>query len=123
MSALAIDTSQDIRSLNQNALMWVLLGDISKQLQWPVDGMLQKLSSEDWKDVLTAGLTKEQRIAQGINGGFVMLGARTKRMTKPQMGELIEFIHYFMAENGVQLSAPDYYQEWEAQRRAKTSPL
>lgn len=109
----------DVRSLDQNALMWVLLGDISKKLQWPVDGKLQKLTTDDWKDILTAGLTKEQRIAQGINGGFVMLGSRTRRMTKPQMGELIEFIYYFMVENGVQLSAPDYYAEWYVNYRGK----
>lgn len=108
----------DVRSLDQNALLWVLLGDISRQLEWPVDGKLQKLTTDDWKDILTAGLTKEQRIAQGINGGFVMLGSRTRRMTKPQMGELIEFIYYFMTEHGVQLSAPNYYEEWEMQRRA-----
>lgn len=113
----------DVRSLDQNALMWVLLGDISKQLEWPVDGRLQKLTTDDWKDILTAGLTKEQRIAQGVSGGFVMLGSRTRRMSKPQMGELIEFIYYFMAEKGVQLSAPDFYEEWAEQYRAKTSPL
>ena len=40
------------RSLDQNALMWSLLGQISKQVDW----YGQKLSSEDWKDVLTASL-------------------------------------------------------------------
>lgn len=107
------------RSLDQNALMWVLLGDISKQKEWPVDGRMQKLSPEDWKDILTSGLVKEQRIAQGVNGGFVMLGSRTSRMTKPQMTELIEFIYYFMTEHGITLSAPGYYAEWESQYKEK----
>ena len=84
--------------------MWALLTDISNQLEWPVDGRMQLLSPEDWKHIMTAGLKKEQRIAQGIDGGFVILGQYTHRMNKAEMAELIELIQAFGTLHGVQWS-------------------
>lgn len=89
------------RTLEQNNKMWAVLTDIANQVEWPVDGKLQKLTPEDWKDILTAGLRKEQRVAQGVEGGFVMLGQRTSKMTIGEMSDLIEFAHMFGAEHGV----------------------
>lgn len=86
------------RSLDQNALMWSLLGQISKQVDW----YGQKLSSEDWKDVLTASL-RRTRVVPGIDAGtFVPLGMRTSQMTKEEISELIELVYAFGAERGVQ---------------------
>lgn len=85
------------RSLDQNALMWSLLGQISKQVDW----YGQKLSSEDWKDVCTASL-RRTRVVPGIDAGtFVPLGMRTSQMTKEEISELIELIYAFGAERGV----------------------
>jgi hypothetical protein len=98
---LEIRVSDPTRTLEQNSKLWACLSDIARQVQWPVDGKLQFLSPEDWKDVLSAGLHKEQRVAQGIEGGFVILGQRTSQMSKRQLAELIEFIQYFGAEKGV----------------------
>jgi len=92
------------RNLEQNALLWVLLTAFSEQLQWPVNGQMTHLSPEDWKDLLTAAYKREtQRVAMGIDGGMVMLGMRTSRMTKPQFAELIEFIQAVAADRGVEL--------------------
>ncbi len=96
------------RSHEQNARLWAMLTDVSQQVEWPVDGKLQRLSPEEWKDVFTAGLTKHQRVAQGIEGGFVMLGSRTSRMTVAEMCELQELIAAFGAEHGVQWSDPHF---------------
>jgi len=96
-----IEVKEPTRNLESNALMWVLLGDLAKQVPWTVDGKVQHLSSEEWKDVMTAGLRKEQRVASGIEGGFVILGARTSKMTQKEMGELIELIYAFGAEHQV----------------------
>jgi len=86
------------RSLDQNALMWSLLGQISKQVDW----YGQKLSSEDWKDVLTASL-RRTRVVPGIDAGsFVPLGMRTSQMSKAELAELIELIYAFGAEHSVQ---------------------
>lgn len=89
------------RTLDQNAKLWAVLTDIANQVQWHVDGKLEHLSPEDWKDILTAGLKKHQRVAAGIEGGFVMLGQRTSRMRVGEMVELIEFALWFGSERGV----------------------
>lgn len=86
------------RNLDQNALMWCLLGEISRQVVW----YGAKLSADDWKDVLTASLRKA-RVVPGIDPGtYVPLGMRTSDMTVPEMAALIELIMAFVAERGVQ---------------------
>lgn len=89
------------RSIAQNDLLWSCLTDLSKQVQWSVNGNPERLSPEDWKDIMSASLHQEQRMAAGVRGGFVMLGKRTSRMTVAEMTELIEFIHVFGAEKDV----------------------
>jgi hypothetical protein len=85
------------RSLDQNALMWSLLGQISKQVNW----YGQKLSADDWKDVLTASL-RRTRVVPGIDAGtFVPLGMHTSQMTKEELGEVIELAYAFGAERSV----------------------
>lgn len=110
---------QNVRSLSQNSRLWAMLHDISEQLEWPVDGRMQKLSDAEWKDVITAGLYKEQKVAQGINGGFVMLGRSTRKMTVREMKELMDFMDWFGAEKGVKFSAPEYYEEYAACAKAR----
>lgn len=85
------------RSTDQNAMMWSFLSQISKQVVW----YGQKLSSEDWKDVLTASL-RRTRVVPGIDAGsFVPLGMRTSQMTKEELSDLLELIQAFGAEHGV----------------------
>jgi hypothetical protein len=96
-----VDEAKSTRTLEQNSKLWACLTDISRQVEWFADGKLQKLDPEDWKHILSAGLKKHQRIAQGIDGGFVILGARTSRMSIGEMSELIELAHAFGAERGV----------------------
>ena len=85
------------RSNDQNALMWSLLSQISKSVDW----YGTKLTSEDWKDVLTASL-RHARVVPGIDPGtFVPLGMRTSQMTKEEIGNLIELTYAFGAEHGV----------------------
>jgi hypothetical protein len=95
------------RTLDQNAAMWGHLRDIASQVQWPVNGKMDYLSAEDWKDIFSAELKKEQRIAQGLSGGFVLLGLRTSRLKKRELSDLIEIINAFGAEHNVKWSEPD----------------
>lgn len=92
------------RSLDQNAMMWSILADLSKQVDWMVNGVATKLEAEEWKDVLSASLSQETRMSQGIRGGIVMLGQRTSKMTVRQMSELIELALSFGTEKGVRWS-------------------
>ena len=92
------------RSLEQNSKLWAMLGDLSKQVVWY--GL--KLSSDDWKDVMSASLRKEMRTVPNVDGnGLVVLGMRTSQMSIREMGELIELIYAFGSERGVKWSDPE----------------
>lgn len=86
----------DARSIDQNAMLWARLGEISRQVDW----YGEKLSSEDWKNVFCASLRKS-RVVPGIDGGFVVLGLSTSNMTKSEFGMLLDLIDAFAAEHGV----------------------
>ena len=104
----AVVVKETTRSLEQNALLWVLLTAFSEQLLWPVNGSMVKLAPEEWKDVLTAAFKQEtQRIAMGLNGGMVILGMRTSQMGKRQFAEFVEFIQATAADRGVVLDERD----------------
>lgn len=95
---LTLEIKDEKRSLEQNDMLWAMLTKISKEVDW----YGQKLSPEDWKHVFTAALSK-QRTVPGIDGGFVVLGLSTSKMTKKQMSDLIELIYAFASEKGVNL--------------------
>jgi hypothetical protein len=95
------------RSAEQNARMWAMLTDIANQVPWAVNGRLVNMPPGDWKDVLTASFKREQRIAAGIDGGFVMLGQRTSKMTLSDMSDLIELMTAFGSERGVKWTDPN----------------
>jgi len=49
-----------------------------------------------------------QDVVPGIDGGFVVLGKSTSKMTKPEMSELQDLIEAFGAQQGVRFTAPEY---------------
>ena len=101
---LVVTVQEETRNSEQNALLWVLLTAFSEQLQWPVNGAMTKLTPEEWKDVMSAAYKREsQRVAMGLEGGMVMLGLRTSKMSKREFGELIEFVQATAALRGVEL--------------------
>lgn len=103
-----VTISEPSRSLDQNAAQWPILDAIAKQIQWPVNGKMVWLSSEDFKDIMTAAFRGEQvRLAQGIDGGVVMLGQRTSKFSKKDFSEWLEFLHYFCADRGVEIGYRD----------------
>ncbi len=94
------------RSLDQNNKMWAMLNDIAAQVIW----YGEKLTTIEWKDVITAGV-KKQKVVPGIDGGFVIVGARTSKMSIKEMTEVIEVAGLFgdqqqvkwsVAENNIQ---------------------
>jgi hypothetical protein len=62
------------------------------------------LAPEDVKHVLTAGLKRHQRMCRGIDGGLVILGQSTSRMTVAEMTDLITLGHSVGDERGVNWS-------------------
>jgi hypothetical protein len=87
------------RTNDQNALLWAVLTDVSEQVDW----YGRNLSKEEWKDVFSAAW-KQQDVVPGINGGFVVMGVRTSKMSKAQLSELVEIIYAFGAEKTVKWS-------------------
>jgi hypothetical protein len=98
---VTVREAKPTRTLEQNSRLWALLTDVSRQVQWPVDGKLQFLSPDEWKTIFTAAHEKHQRVAQGIEGGFVMLGSSTSKMSIGDMIDLQTIIEGFGAEHGV----------------------
>jgi hypothetical protein len=109
---ISIEAKPETRTTSQNRMLWSILGDLADQVQWPVDGKLQKLDADEWKHILSAGLKKHQRVAQGIEGGFVMLGQATSRMTVGEMADLITLAHAFGDERGVKWSKTSLGRDW-----------
>lgn len=103
---LVIEVKEKTRSTEQNARMWALLTEVSRQVDW----YGQKLTAEEWKDVFSASL-KKQKAVPGLDGGFVILGQRTSKMTVREMADLMTLIEAFGAEKGVRFSAPEWMEE------------
>ena len=92
----------ETRSLQQNARLWGMLNDISQQVDW----YGRKLTPENWKHIFSAAL-KKQDVVPGLDGGFVVLGLSTSKMTVGEMAELQELMEAFGAENGVRFTAAE----------------
>ena len=102
---LTLEIRPEKRSDAQNRRLWAMLADISAQVDW----YGQKLTSEEWKDVFSASL-KRTKVVPGLDGGFVVCGQSTSKMTKAEMCELQELMEAFGADKGVKFRAPDGWQ-------------
>ena len=98
---LHVEVRAEKRTDPMNRRMWAMLTDVAEQVEW----YGQKLSPEDFKHILSASLQK-QRVAPGLDGGFVVLGLSTSAMTKAEHSELMELIAAFGAERGVEFKEP-----------------
>ena len=95
------------RTLPQNARLHAMITDVARQVEWAG----AKRTVEAWKDIFTAALRSaghDLDVVPGINGGFVLLGMHTSRMTKAELGDLMTLVESFAAEHGVTLSDPTH---------------
>ena len=76
-----------------------MLDEIAEQVIWHG----QRLTRQEWKDVFTAAMDR-QKVVPGIDGGFVVLGSSTSRLTREEMSELMELITAFGAERKVKFA-------------------
>lgn len=93
---MVLEVKPETRSMAQNARLWAMLTDISQQVDW----YGRKLSPEEWKHVFSASL-KKQDVVPGLDGGFVVLGLSTSKMTKGEMSDLQALMEAFGADKGV----------------------
>lgn len=103
---ISVKPKKSTRSLKANACMWAHLADLSAQVSWHGN----KLTPDEWKEVISAGL-KQQKVVPGIEGGFVVIGARTSRMSIKEMGAMIELCLAFGSQHGVRFTAPKWRDE------------
>ena len=94
-----VTLAEPTRTLDQNSLLWPLLTEVSKQVDWYGN----KLTADEWKDVFSAAM-KKQKVVPGLDGGFVVCGQSTSRMGKREFSDLVELIYAFGAEQGVVFS-------------------
>ena len=100
----AVTVSEPTRNLDQNAAQWPILQAFADQLQWPINGRMEWMTADEWKDVLTAAFRRETvRVAMGLDGGMVMLGARTSKFSKKEFSDWLEFLHAAAAMRDVDL--------------------
>lgn len=92
------------RTLAQNSKQWPILEAFAQQRQWAVNGRLEWITAHEWKDVLTAAFLNETiRLAAGLRGGVVMLGAKTSGFEKERFSEWIDFLQAVAVELGVEV--------------------
>lgn len=96
---LTLELKPEKRSDAQNRRLWAMLGEIAHQVEW----YGQKLTAEEWKHVFSAALAK-QKVVPGLDGGFVVLGQSTSKMTKAEMSDMQTLMEAFGAERGVMFS-------------------
>lgn len=89
------------RTLDQNARLWSIATDISKSgKEW---GGL-KLSKANWFRLLVAAVYGQKMVPSLDGNGFVFVDARTSRMTKAQISEVIAFAESWCVSEGIELS-------------------
>jgi len=82
-----------------------MIGDIAKQAQH----MGAKWSSEDWKRLLVDQYMREVeeihgKVVPNLDGsGIVQLGYQTRKFTKEQASEFVEWLYSWAANNGINL--------------------
>ena len=93
------------KSREQEEKYHAMINDIAKQAQH----LGAKWSSEDWKRLLVdqylrEAQDKQSKIIPNLDGtGIVQLGLQTRKFTKEQASEFVEWLYAWAAENGVVL--------------------
>lgn len=88
------------RTLEQNALMWTLLGEVAAAKP---EG--RSLTPDVWKALFLHALDHTQRFEMALDGkGMVPVGFRSSKLTKEQMSALIDTICEYGARHGVEFS-------------------
>ncbi len=90
------------RTSPENRLLHALLGELSRKVEWAG----AKRSDEVWKRLIVASWCRVEgkgaEVLPALDGhGVDIVPARTSRLSKRDCAELIEYVLWFGAENGV----------------------
>jgi hypothetical protein len=98
---MVVTVAEPTRTLEQNAAQWPYLAGFAAQKQLCINGVMQWVTDEDWKDVLTAVYGGELRMAM-FDGKVIMLPQRTSKMGKKVFGDWMDFLIAMAAQSGVE---------------------
>lgn len=96
-----VQISEPNRTLEQNAAQWPYLDAFAKQKQLCINGVMEWVTADDWKDVLTGCWNGEMRMA-AFDGKVIMLPQRTRSMGKKVFSTWMEFLVAMAAQSGVE---------------------
>lgn len=101
---LTLEIKQQSKSREQEQKYHAIIGEVAQQA-WH---MGSKWDSETWKRLLVDKYCREtglnsQIMANLDNDGLVQLGFQTRKFTKEQASEFVEFLIVWCDENGIEL--------------------
>ena len=103
---MTLEVKDASKSREQEEKYHAIIGDIAKQAQH----MGAKWDAESWKRLLVWQFCKEKQIDAGKivpsldMTGVVQLGQQTRKFTKEQASEFVEFLQAWAVNNGVTLN-------------------
>lgn len=97
----AVKVVPPTRSISQNSAQWPYLAGFAAQKQLCINGVMQNVTADDWKDVLTGCYRGETRMA-AFDGKVIMLPQRTSKMGKKVFSDWMEFLVAMAAQSGVE---------------------
>ena len=101
---LTLEVKDASKSREQEEKYHAIIGDIAKQAKH----MGAKWDAETWKRLLCDKFVREIGLSSQImanldNDGLIQLGFQTRKFTKEQASEFVEFLLAWCAENGIEL--------------------
>lgn len=105
-NTISVTVEREKRSIPQNAIIHKIIGEVAKQ----ASHVGSKWDIEDWKRLLLDQYSREisqhdGRIVPALDGtGIVQLGLQTRRFSKEQASEFVDWLYAWCANNGVEVS-------------------
>ena len=103
---LQLQIKPQTRNLRQNAALHAAIADIAQQVDWP-RGSGQMHDGEVWKRLLVASWCRVRgesvTVLPALDGhGVDMVPRRTSKLTKHECSELLEYVHAWGVDQGVE---------------------
>lgn len=96
-----VTLKEPTRTVDQNARMWAMLTDLSKQQP---DGIVE--TPDGWKMLVMHAAGHECQFMQGLDGRPFPVGFRSSRLSVRQASDLMDWISAYGDERGVVWSEP-----------------
>ena len=109
---LTLEIKDATKSRDQEEKYHAMIGEIAKQAQH----LGAKWDSESWKRLLVDQFCKDNGLKTGAvipnlaGDGIVQLGQQTRKFTKEQASEFVEWLHAWGATNGIHFETPIHTQ-------------